>query len=197
MTKIVKFIQLGEPANYPLYFWGFSYPHCSRFAPGSWTTSHKQDFAPAHITNKPWPDNTMIRATELSTPNFRARFPNQSKTGRQISLDGVDRPLDHKSLLNDTPPAATSCLVYNHNDLKAHTPDPPIYSIPIDFQPYRELRSRQAVFKTLPGRKDVCIFSHMFISPEDVEHVFGKEFIQRMSKVQELVRYFLHWKLIL
>lgn len=138
----------------------------------------------------------MIRATEFSTLNFRARFPDRSKTGRQIALDGVCRPLDHKSLLNDIPPAAKSCLVYKYNDLKAHAPDPPIYPIPMDFQQYRELKSLQAVFKALPGTMDECIFSHMFISPEDVEFVFGNEFIQRMCKVQELVGYFLHWKLI-
>ena len=130
----------------------------------------------------------MIHATELSTRNFRARFPSRTNSKRQmITVDGAIQPLDHNLLLNDVPSAAESCIVYNHYDIKAHFPDPPIYSIPANFQHCRELRSLEAVFKALPGKKDECIFSHMFVSPEDVEHVFGEKFVQRMHKVQELV----------
>ena len=129
----------------------------------------------------------MIHATELSMCDFRARFPDRSDLDKKITLDGVMQSVDHKALLNDIPPAVSSCLIYNQSDLKAHFANPPIYSIPTNFQMYRELKSLQAVFKTLPGCKDECIFSHMFISPEDVEHVFGNKFIQRKHKVQKLV----------
>ena len=96
----------------------------------------------------------------------------------------------HTLLLNDVPPAAKSCLVYTHNDLKEHSPNPPIYPLPSDFQPYRELQSLEAVFKTIPGDTDDCIFSHMLVSPDDLDEVFGEGFIRRMHNVQELVRYF-------
>ena len=85
---------------------------------------------------------------------------------------------------------ATSALVYNQEDLKEHRPDPPIYPLPDNFKDYRELKSRQAVFKTISP--DACIFSHVYISSEDVENVLGKEFIHGMEELQKDV-HILHW----
>jgi len=121
----------------------------------------------------------MIPAKEFSNMEFEVQFPPKIKTNVRVST------INHDSILNDIPPEAKSCLVYNHNDLYEHCPDPPVYPIPVDFRRYRELRSLQAVFKTIPSATKICIFSHMLVSPVDVETVLGEEFIQCMREVQK------------
>ena len=79
-------------------------------------------------------------------------------------------------ILNDVPPAATSCLVYDSKELHKHKGDS-TYPIPAkdEFQPHRELKSLEAVFKQVS--KDDCIFSHMFVSPEDALKLFFEQFL--------------------
>lgn len=124
----------------------------------------------------------MIPAKEFSLAEFAVRYPPKCQLPTS-DFDGISNRMSHEALLNDVPPMATSGLVYDHDDLKKHRPDPPVYPIPDDIKQCRELKSRQAVFKTIAG-SDTCIFSHIYISPEDVEIVLGHEFIQRMKELQ-------------
>ena len=89
--------------------------------------------------------------------------------------------------MNDVPPGATSCRVYSYNDLQKCRPIPPVYSIPEDFQECYQLESLQAVFKTIPGASNTCIFSHMLVSPEDIEATLGEKIFQDMRDVQAAV----------
>src|SRR2546423_5494949 len=144
------------------------------------------NFESIHHTDPPLLGD-MIPAEELSNVEFANRFPSKGQIPTD-PVDGIKDQMNHESILNDIPPKATSCLVYHDNDLQKRRPDPPIYPIPVNFQPYRKLKSLQAVFKTLPGSSDTCIFSHMFVSPEDVEPVLGKGFIRCLKEVQSDVR---------
>ena len=122
----------------------------------------------------------MIPAKEFSLAEFMEQYPRKCQLPTS-DFHGLGR-MSHEALLNDVPPMATSALVYNQEDLKKHRPDPPIYPLPDNFNDYRELKSGQAVFKTISP--DACIFSHLYISPEEVEKVLGKEFIHCMEELQ-------------
>jgi hypothetical protein len=129
----------------------------------------------------------MIPAEELQLADFAIRFPSR---GEILDVDSLvkdqNHQIDHKSILNDIPPGATSCRVYRHEDLKMYCPDPPICTIPDNLKQYRALKSLQAVFKTVPGIAD-CIFSHLYVAPEDVEYVLGKDFVSSMKEIQPSV----------
>ena len=131
----------------------------------------------------------MIPAKQFSKAEFSVRYPPKGQAQTQTTdSNDVNNSMTHESILNDVPPAATLCLVYHEPDLSQHRPNPPIYPIPEDFQQYRELKSLQAVFKTIPDGRAKCIFSHMFVRPEDVRTVLGNEFVWRMEEIQKDVK---------
>ena len=127
----------------------------------------------------------MIPAKVFTVTDFSARYPHKHQTqSQQAGYDGSNDSITHESLLNDVPPAATSCLVYQDEDLKKYRPNPPVYSIPSDFDGYRRLKSLQAVFRTIPGVRNETIFSHIFVDPKDANEVLGDEIMECMQEVQ-------------
>ena len=129
----------------------------------------------------------MIPAKAFSVSEFKRRFPFKGPIDARADFEGPNNTLSHESIMNDVPPGATSCRVYSYNDLEKYRPIPPIYSIPEEFQKCRQLKSLQAVFKTIPGAPNTCIFSHMLVSPEDVEATLSEKVFQDMREVQAAV----------
>jgi len=123
----------------------------------------------------------MIPAEHLSIDAFHLRFPPKVQVQTKPVHTTSPNP---SSILNDIPPCATSCRIYRYKDLVQHRRDPPTYPIPADFQSHRKLESLQAVFKTIPNAPKDCIFSHMWVAPNDVRQVLGNDFIDRMHDVQ-------------
>jgi hypothetical protein len=75
---------------------------------------------------------------------------------------------NHHPILNDIPPPANSCRVYDRRELERHCTDTS-YPIPESFKKLRGLVSGQAVFKTIS--EGHAVFSHMMISPEDASEL--------------------------
>jgi len=96
---------------------------------------------------------------------------------------GAPTEIPNHAILNDVPGVATSCLVYNHDELQKHAGDS-TYPVPPaeDFPYLRQLASRQAVFKRV--KDDKCVFLHMLLSPEDGLKIFGQEFRDELLGIQ-------------
>lgn len=92
------------------------------------------------------------------------------------------------SLLNDIPAAADSAIVYAVNDLRSDSVD----SIPDEIADpfsrptsHRELKSLQAVMKSVPGDPKSAVFSHMLILPDDLKCVMGDDIVSKLWKLQK------------
>lgn len=131
----------------------------------------------------------MIPAMRLSKNEFQMKFlPGGNRTVRPqatfMPAEGRDVITSkHHPILNDIPPTATSCLIYNYSELKSYSGDS-TYPIPgIDeFKNFRELKSLQAVVKQLSDGNTV--FSHMFVDPHDVLRLLGWEFMNELRDIQ-------------
>lgn len=90
-------------------------------------------------------------------------------------------------ILNDIPTIATSCLIYDYEELKKHAGDS-TYPIPAadDYANLHELKSRQAVVKKLSDGNSV--FSHMLVLPNDVIRIFGEEAAEFRDELEGLQR---------
>lgn len=98
---------------------------------------------------------------------------------------GKRRTSSRHPILNDVPLAATSCLLYQFNDLKDNAEDH-TFPIPDAFGELRELKSLEAVVKQMPDGKNT-VFSHIFVSPADVAALLGVELLE-MKEIQRDVR---------
>ena len=116
---------------------------------------------------------------------------------RHLGSGGSTLPtkLAYSSILDDIPPAATSYVVYKYSDLIARQADETLTKIPREISDltkepfgYRQLESCQAVFKTIPESDEHTIFSHMLISPEDLDNVFGSSIRSLLEELQSDVR---------
>ena len=134
----------------------------------------------------------MFRSTNLSPKEFARKFPpgGNEKTSAQgapsealETKGGNTHRISKHPILNDIPTAATSCLIYNYEDLKDDTRDS-TYPIPKteEFQALRELKSLEAVVKRMSDGNTV--FSHMLVSPADVLNLFGESFMKEMKEIQ-------------
>src|SRR5579859_4368765 len=100
-----------------------------------------------------------------------------------------ERPTaNNLSLLNDVPPVANSAICYAVNDLRSSRVD----SIPDEIADpfsrptnYRELKSLQAVMKSVSGDTKSAVFSHMLILPDDLERVLGDDIVSKLWKLQK------------
>jgi hypothetical protein len=138
----------------------------------------------------------MISSTRLTTNEFARRFPPGGKPNprppksppTKASKDGkkndvTPMAIPNHAILNDVPGVATSCLVYNYDELQKHAGDS-TYPVPPaeDFPNLRQLESRQAVFKRI--KDDKCVFLHMLLSPDDGLEMFGQEFRDELLDIQ-------------
>jgi len=92
------------------------------------------------------------------------------------------------SIINDTPINARSCFVYEKEVLKTYGGDFR-YPLPEEnhFNQCRKLNSLEAVKEIGPGK---TVFSHMYVSPEDVEMIFEEEFMSTLKDIQTDVSLF-------
>lgn len=91
------------------------------------------------------------------------------------------------SIINDVPKCARSFLIYEYGVLKGHRGDGTFPAPQSDeFQHLRQLKSLEAVVKEISDGNSV--FSHMVVSPPDVQELFGDEFMKTMKNIQTLVR---------
>ena len=124
----------------------------------------------------------MIPHSRYSKAAFANRFPPRGRPQSPTAIaHAKGRPLE---ILNDVPPAATSCLVYDSEELHKYKADS-TYPIPAtdEFNQHRQLQSLEAVFKKVS--KNDCVFSHMFVSPEDVLKLFKEDFMTELLSVQK------------
>jgi hypothetical protein len=135
----------------------------------------------------------MIPHRLYSKAAFAKRFPPRggTQTPNPITRASNRHDMDNRPkkdcallILNDVPPAATSCLVYESEELHKYKDDS-TYPIPAtdEFQRHRELKSLEAVFKKVS--ENDCIFSHMFVSPEDALKLFEADFMTELLNVQK------------
>jgi hypothetical protein len=120
----------------------------------------------------------MIDATKITaSAEIRAKSVREKKAPPSCTLLEL--------LLNDVPLGATSCLVFETTELEKNCGR--TYPTPTrDYlQYYRELKSRQAVFKHIGGAK--CIFMHMYVSPEDAVELLGEGTLAQLADVQNHV----------
>jgi hypothetical protein len=136
-----------------------------------------------------------IRAVDVSG------FERQGNLNLKVSE--MEGPLKYKvfkaapsdnsqSLLNDTPSSTKAAIVYAWNDLRTRGID---YTIPdevadLSITPtkYRQLKSLQAVMKSLPDDPDSAIFSHMLVSPNDLKIALGEDIVSELRDLQKDVR---------
>jgi hypothetical protein len=133
----------------------------------------------------------MISSTRLTTNEFAQRFypggkpnpPPPNAPSKDGTKEGAPTEIPNHAILNDVPGVATSCLVYNYDELQKHAGDS-TYPVPPaeDFPNLRQLESRQAVFKRV--KDDKCVFLHMLLSPEDGLKMFGQEFRDELLDIQ-------------
>jgi hypothetical protein len=121
----------------------------------------------------------MIPAETLTPKEFAKRY---RPGGRSI---GARSPKNIKGedIINDIPTNAKSCRVYNVQVLRKFRGDD-TYPIPQGDELYqsRELKSLEAVVKEIsPGKS---VFSHMFVSPQDVLATFEEDFVEEMKAIQ-------------
>ena len=119
----------------------------------------------------------MIPFKEYTVAEFQRLFPRET-TGNQHPI------------LNDVPSIATSCVVYDTQELRKHCNDGN-YVTPTKFpgSGSRGLKSCQAVYRTASDEK--VVFSHMMISPEDVSKFFkGSDIVEKLTAVQTEVPHF-------
>ena len=130
----------------------------------------------------------MIPAICLSKPEFCRKFtPGGKRTARSYTTFKPAKSQDFNTfnhpILNDIPPTAASCLIYNYAQLKNYSGDS-TYPIPAndEFKNHRKLKSLQAVVKLLSDGNTV--FSHMFVHPHDVLKLLGEDFIKELRDIQ-------------
>jgi len=124
-------------------------------------------------------------AVKLSPAEFARKYPpgGKGKASSRTSSSPNRHPI-----LNDVPLAATSCLLYEFNDLKDNAKDH-TFPIPDTLGELRELKSLEAVVKRMPDGKNT-VFSHMFVSPADVAALLDEELLVEMKEIQRDVRAF-------
>jgi hypothetical protein len=138
----------------------------------------------------------MISSTLLSRTDFVRRFPPGGKPNRSLSKlpKGIVASKERKKgdtlmefpnhvIFNDVPDVATSCVVYDYKELQEHAGDS-TYPVPPaeEFAALRPLKSCEAVFKQVAV--DKCVFSHMYLSPEDGLELLGQECRDVLMSVQ-------------
>lgn len=130
----------------------------------------------------------MIPAICLSKTEFHKKFPPVGKRSNRLhitsdSTESQDVNTSIHPILNDIPPTAASCLIYNYAEVKSRSGNS-TYPIPANdqFKNHRELKSLQAVVKQLSDGNTV--FSHMFVHPHDVLKLLGKDFMTEMKGIQ-------------
>jgi len=132
----------------------------------------------------------MIPAINLNPKEYTKKFlpggkgKTSTHTASKVTENGGKFRDDFRHpILNDIPTVATSCKIYDHDDLKNHIGDS-TYPIPDDdeLKKLRELKSLEAVMKRIsPGN---TVFSHMLVSPADVLELFGEDFMKEMRDIQ-------------
>lgn len=126
----------------------------------------------------------MIPGKTLTPQQFADQYPPSGSRGRR-SFGRTESGTDHLSIINDIPLKARSCFVYDNEVLKKYGGDS-TYPLPDEFNHCRKLNSLEAVVKQIgPGK---TVFSHMYVGPEDVEMIFGKNLMSVMKSIQRDVR---------
>lgn len=129
----------------------------------------------------------MIHATSLTPEQFAEQYPRGGSTGKtrgNRSKNDINAGSESPGIINDIPTMATSTLVYKTRTLRTYRGDE-TYPIPQgdEFQQLRQLKSLEAVVKEIsPGES---VFSHMWVSPDDVAAIFGNEFKAELEKIQK------------
>ena len=111
---------------------------------------------------------------------------------RTVNINNLRSSDTKNSILNDVPPSARSCIAYEWNYLNPRlgggdsqlpndVADPNLTSAK-----HRRLESLQAVMKSILDSSSI-VFSHMLLSPEDVEVTLGKDFQLELIRLRDQV----------
>jgi hypothetical protein len=128
----------------------------------------------------------MIPGGKFTPQEFARIFPPAGSGRCPPRYNGFNSE-EPPSIINDIPIKAKSCFVYDIEVLKTYRGDN-TYPIPDvnQFSQGRELISLEAVVKRIgPGKS---VFSHMYVAPEDVQALFGDDFVSTLGSIQTDVR---------